>query len=502
MSHKKIAWLIGLIITMVIITACGGGGAGNGGSILAWVADGESMTNIPTEARGIIATMNDKGETGELFPVPANSSRIITCSEQAASPNRRFFTFYVGSNTGKLYIMDGGNTPKELDATASITCLGMGTLQYSPDSNRLGYITFAGDAIDKKLPTGTFIQRETSSGNEQLRYQNTAAFDISNSATAFISLFADNNNQFREAAIFHRTGDVPQELTTLFADENCQFRNAKITFAGDNRLAVMLGQECRNGNTWQFYSVNINNKSASLALSGNTGGQFFSDAAQSILIASPNGENVFFTLQDGVEINTTRLYAVRMNDIQQTQPRLVSAVMPRQPINRVYDYTIASAPVISYDGRWLGVVSKTPNNDYSVNIIDLTAPDSFPISISAGNRGDIISAMRFSANNQRLFYLAGGHSGASTSLFYADVITGTETRVIRGGYTGDILLSPDGNSAAITEWQLTQTPRQPNILHVSLVNIGNGQSTRLFNGGDFADGLVTNSRFAYLLWWR
>jgi len=493
---------MGLILIMFIASSCGGGGAGNGGAILAWVADGESMTNIPTEARGILASMNDKGETGEILAIPTNTSRVIACGDGANSPNRRFFAFFIGNATGKLYLTDNGNTPKELDTTAPLTCLGMGTLQYSPDSNRLGYIVFAGDAVDKKLPVGTFVQRESSSGNEQFRYENTAAFDLSNSASAFISLFADNNGQFREAAIFHRTGDNPQEITTLFADENCQFRNAKVTFSGDNRLAVLMGQECRNNSTWKFYSVDIAGKSASLALSGTAGGQFFSDSAQGSLIASPNGENIVFTVQDGVSIESTRLYMVKMNDIQENNPRIENAVMPRQPINRPYDYSVASAPVLSYDGRWLAVVSKSPNNDYAVNILDLTAPDNSPITIGAGNRGDVISAMRFSANNQRLFYITGGHSTNNNSLFYVDIASGTETRVIRGRYTGDILLSPDGNSAALMEWELTETPRQPNILHVSLVNIGNGQSSRLFSGGTLADGVVTGSRFAYLLWWR
>jgi WD40 repeat protein len=493
---------MGLLVVLFLASACGGGGAGNGGAFLVWVADGESMTNMTTEARGILATMNDKGETGELFAIPTSTSRVMACSDQATSPNRRFFTFYVGNNTGKLYVMDGGNAPKELDTTSPLTCLGMGTLQYSPDSNRLGYIVFAGDAIDKKLPTGTFIQREASSGAEQISYANTAAFDITNSASAFISLFENSSRQFKEAAIFHRTGDAPQEITTLFADENCQFRNAKVTFVGDNRLAVLLGQECVRNSTWKFYLVDIANKNANLVLSGEVGGQFFSDAAQGILIASPDGANIFFTVQDGVEINTTRLYAVKVADIQDADPRLTSAVMPRQPINRIYDYSVPAAPILSYDGRWLAVVGKTPNNDYSVNILDLTAPDSFPITIGAGNRGDVISAIRFSPDNKRLFYITGGNEGENNSLFYIDIATATETRVIRGRFTGDILLSSDGNSAALMEWELTETPRQPNILHVSLVNISSGQSTRLFSGGTFADGVVTGSRFAYLLWWR
>ena len=502
MSRKYSLWLMGLILIMFIASSCGGGGAGNGGAILAWVADGESMTNIPTEARGILASMNDKGETGEILAIPTNTSRVIACGEGANSPNRRFFAFFIGSVTGKLYVTDNGNTPKELDTTAPLTCLGMGTLQYSPDSNRLGYIVFAGDAVDKKLPIGTFVQRESSSGNEQFRYENTAAFDLSNSASTFISLFADNNGQFREAAIFHRTGDNPQEITTLFADEGCQFRNSKVTFAGDNRLAVLMGQECRNNSTWKFYSVDINGKSASLALSGTAGGQFFSDSAQGVLIASPNGENIVFTVQDGVSIESTRLYLVKMNDIQENNPRIENAIMPRQPINRPYDYSVASSPILSYDGRWLAVVSKSPNNDYAVNLLDLNSPDNSPIVIGAGNRGDVISAMRFSVNNQRLFYITGGHSTNNNSLFYVDIASGTETRVIRGRYTGDILLSPDGNSAALMEWELTEATRQPNILHVSLVNISSGQSSRLFSGGTLADGLVTGSRFAHLLWWR
>lgn len=503
MSRKFSIWLIGLTFVMVIIAGCGGGGgAGNGGSILAWVADGESMTNIPTQARGILASMNDKGETAEILAIPDSTSRVIACGDQANSLNRRFFAFFIGNATGKLYVMDGGNAPKELDTTAPLTCLGMGTLQYSPDSNRLGYMVFAGDAVDKKLPIGTFVQRESSSGNEQFRHDNTVAFDLNNSASAFISLFADNNNQFREAAVFHRTGDNPQEITTLFADEGCQFRNAKIAFAGDNRLAVLMGQECRNNSTWKFYSVDINGKSASLALSGTTGGQFFSDSAQGVLITSPNGDTVVFTVQDGIAIESTDLYMVKMNDIQETSPRIENAIMPRQPINRPYDYSIASAPVLSYDGKFLAVVSRSPNNDYALHILDLTAPDNAPITIGAGSRGDVISAMRFSANNQRLFYITGGHSTNNNSLFYVDIASATETRVIRGRYTGDIFLSSDGNSAALMEWEINETPRQSNVLHVSLVNISSGQSTRLFSGGTITDGQVTGGRFAHLLWWR
>ncbi|MCL4255646.1 MAG: hypothetical protein KJ043_17950, partial [Anaerolineae bacterium] len=245
MSQKRILLWICMGILSFIVTACGGGEtAGNGGAILTWVADGVSMTSMSTEARGILATMNDRGETGEIFAMPTNISRVIACTEQAASPNRRFFAFYIGGITGKLYVMDGGAPPKEYDTTAPLTCLGLGTLQYSPDSNRIGYITFAGDAVDKKMPTGIYIQRETGNGNEQFRLDNVAAFDLTNGATALVTVFADNNGQFKEAAILHRTGGNPEEVTPIFADEGCQFRSARATFAGDNRLAVLIGQEC------------------------------------------------------------------------------------------------------------------------------------------------------------------------------------------------------------------------------------------------------------------
>lgn len=503
MSQKRILLWICMGILSFIVTACGGGEtAGNGGAILTWVADGVSMTSMSTEARGILATMNDRGETGEIFAMPTNISRVIACTEQAASPNRRFFAFYIGGITGKLYVMDGGAPPKEYDTTAPLTCLGLGTLQYSPDSNRIGYITFAGDAVDKKMPTGIYIQRETGNGNEQFRLDNVAAFDLTNGATALVTVFADNNGQFKEAAILHRTGGNPEEVTPIFADEGCQFRSARATFAGDNRLAVLIGQECRTNSTWKFYLVDIPNKSASVALSGVTGGQFFSDSAQTILIASPNGENVFFTVQDGVAIESTNLYRVNMNNIQQTDPLIRNAIMPRQPINRPYDFTIAATPVTSYDGRWLGVVSRTPNNNYSVNLLDLNSGNSTPITMGAGVQGDVINTMQFSANNQRLFYVAGGHSGNTNSLLYIDVNSGAETRVIRGRYTGNIIISPDGNSVLLPEWQVIETPRQPNILHLSLINVGSGQSSQLFSGGNFADDQVTGSRFAYPLWWR
>jgi hypothetical protein len=504
MSQKRGLLIIFIMLMSMIISACGGGEtAGNGGPILTWITNGISMTNISTPERGILATMNDKGETGEIFAIPNNTTRVIACGEQATSPNRRFFAFYIGGITGKLYVMDGGAPPKEYDTTAPLTCLGMGTLQYSPDSNRIGYITFAGNAVDRKMPTGTYIQRETGNGNEQFRYDNVAAFDLNNNTTALVAIIADNNGQFKEAVVFRYTGgNTPEEITPIFADDGCQFRSARVTFASDNRLALLMGQECRNNSTWKFYTLDISNKIAAVALSGTTGGQFFSDSAQTILIASPNGENVVFTVQDGIAIESTNLYMVNMNSIQQSDPLVRYAIMPRQPFNRPYDFTNAATPVISSDGRWLGVVSRTPNNSYSVHVLDLNSPNGSLINISGGIQGDVISAIQFSPNNQRLFYIAGGHSGNNNSLFYIDINSALETRVIRGRYTGNIVISPDGNSIALLDWQVIDAPRQPNILHLSLINVGNGQSTQLYSGGTFADNVVTGSRFAYPLWWR
>lgn len=471
--------------------------------LLVWMAPGTEPGRQSVERPGRIALVDQRGRVEFVLDLTGGTTRVHACGEAATSPNGRYFAFYAGTENGTLYLVDGVRPPQRVADIRAAACVGNGSFRFTPNGERLGYIDFAPEAVNAPIATGMLYIHNSGSRQQNARFENVAAFDMQNDRTAFVSVYTNSQGEATEAALFiWRNNGDPDEVTTLFPSTGCQFTSAGVSWAQNGLLAVLMGQRCGNGRGtgWTAYTVNPGERSATQRLSGSAVGGFFSESRTNLIAASPQGDALFFTVPDGLGRNTVGVRSVQLTADPAPQNRVSNGLMPRITA-RIYEPPATALPARSPDGRWLAITSNSANNDAAIHILDLHAPDLPPITLPAGSRGDTILALSFSQDSRRLLFVAGGSGINNNSLFSVDLNTGVDTRVIRGRYT-QMVLSPDGSVAALSEWQIPSVARQPAYLNLMIVNLATNQSAALVQGARVTEGIVSDQHFVYPLAWR
>lgn len=471
-------------------------------TILVWQEAGASPAENSPSTPGELGLMDDAGGFTKLLDVPAQASRVQACGDEAVSPDGSMLALYVGLDSGTLYLMKGADAPQPVANVHGLACLGGGSFQYSPDSSRMGYIAFEDDAATSEFADGFLFLANTSDLSQVFRYENVVAFDLTDDGAAFVSFFTNNRNQAVEAAIFWWNGSAEREITTLRPDENCRYTSASVASTADGRLVVVLGHRCASGDTrtsWQLHRINVAERSTSMAGSDFLPGQFASFARTNQVRILPGGSEALFLLPDGITANTVGLMTVNLNDASTAE------VIQNQAVFPTFSGAPNAFPTLSPDGRWLALVTTSPNNDNTLNVIDLTDAAAPPITISAGSRGDVISDMAFSADSQRLIFIAGSPGtgrSSNNSLMALDLNTGSDFRIKRGRFARGLAVAPDGSAVVAMDYQVLQDERQPPYLNLVRIDADTSETTLLFEGADIVDGRVTNPYFAMPIGWR
>lgn len=468
--------------------------------LLLWIGPGEEAGDHSAQEPGQIVLMDQDGTSETLMDVPQGTSRVYACTESATSPDARYFAFFIGGlESGTLYVMDGAEDPVQVAEMSAMACMGMGTFQFAPDSSRFGYLDFEPGAVQSDFPQGMLHIVEADGLQEQNAFESVSGFDFGDGFVTFVSLFTDNQGNATEAAVNVWVTQNPDEISTLFASNGCEFHTGQVSVIDENRVVVLMSESCSSGSPrWSLYTVNIEMNVATLMLTGNAVSSYAWNARASTLQTSPDGAAAFFTYPDRLSISSVDLQATLIDDPQEGNILLNSGVMPRfeTVIPQIYDRDANASPVLSNNGRWMAIVSNDGNNNAAVNVIDLNAPELPPLTISAGSQGAIVSSMVFTPDNQRLLFVAGGHTGDNNSLFSVNLDSLTDSRILRGRYTREMVISPDSQFVALGEWI-------PNYLGLTVVNLENEQSGVLFAGVEFADdGQIASQDFVYPLSWR
>ena len=481
--------------------------------LLAWVGPGSVPGQQRPDAPGQVVYILPDGTLEPVLKLQPQTARVQPCgSTEATSPDGEHFAFFVGINAGgvrdrgTLYLINGtdANAQPVENELYGVTCIGAGLFEFSQDSTRLAYMDYPDGYNVARSPSARLFIKDTSTLETIAEYDNVAAFKMSETGAVFVSFFYNNEDEAVEVAFSTWDGVRDREIAALRAEENndCRYISASITDLPDGRMAAVLGYQCRIGVTssqWQLYIIDPATRSATQLRSAVAPGAYFPFSGTNRIFASPDGTQLYFTLPDGISNRT-----VALNTIQTTgettlrQIILQYAIMPTLSI-APYDAG-NHAPVLSQDGRWLALVRNTPDNDASLIVLDLAAPQLPPITIPARSRGDTIGEMLFLPDSTRLYFVSGANRAGDNSLFELDLATGSDFRVDRGRFEQGVL-SPDAAQTALMNWQIVDDD-EPAFLNLTALNLTTGLQATLFEGAAVINEDVTDQRFVYPLSWR
>ncbi len=460
-------------------------------SLLVWLDKG---TNPAKAGGGQIGLIDRSGTVTPLMDVPSTASRVTACGDTATSPDGRYFAFYIGGDSGNLYLTDGTNAPVMVDPISYLACLN--GLRYAPNSSRFGFIDYPANATKSEYAAGRLRIVNTSDLKELTYVDNVVAFDMDNGGAVYVKFFTNNKNEANEASVNLWDGTKEHEVVTVVpTDPPCRFTSAQVGISRDN-LLLMMGQRCTSGDKrtrWQLYTIDAVNGSATLAGSDFQPGGFVPYSRTNNLFFAPNGSTAYFTVPDGVTAYTVALASVNLSNMS------IGVPVPRQAVFPNFSGAPNAFPQLSPDGRWLSLVVTSPNADNQLLALDLNTPDASPITSGARSRGDIIPDLVFAPDSSHVYYIAGSSDNALYSL---DLGVGSEKRIARGNFAEGMALDPAGTTVALLNTATVSDTTQPPFLNLVLVDLTSGDLSTLYVGADTADGKVNNPRFAYPLAWR
>ncbi len=419
----------------------------------------QEVTAVPMMAEGILSvieTDNSRelvliGIDRTIIPVMSLSVNDVAamCSENAMSPNGEIAAVYAGgAERGTLHLMHGTSMPQPVAQLEYLTCV-LGNIAYTPDSAGLAYLEYPSGASRQEFARGTLRLIDTTSLGAVWSADNVVAFDMAEDGIAYVSFYTNSQNEADEAAINWYDNSSEREIATLIPNsEDCRFTSASVArVSSAGQTAAVIGQRCDGEPRmrWQFYVIG-DDASTTLVSSDTQPGDFVAFARNNILLASPNGAVLYFTVPDGLTANTVAIAAVDRVGLN------VDVIVPNQAIVPTFRGAANAEPRLSADGRWLGFTLTNPNNENTLYALDLEDRANPPITISAGARGDSLSSLAFLPDSARIAYVSGASEGGDNSLFTLNLSTGTETRVRRGNFGRHIALSPAGDQIALDEW--------------------------------------------------
>ena len=440
-----------------------------------------------------VVLLGSNGVKESLLSLPDNTVRVRPCGERSTSSDGTHFAFYVGgTETGVLHQITDDDVVQPIADVHTLACTGMGSFAYGDE--RLGFIDFLGSVGGTNFPLGE-LHLVDLTGNPIARHENAGAFDFSGETTAFISGFPNSDGDVTEVGVFRLdSADATSvEVSTLFSDEDCRFANSGITIIDTTQYIVVMGQSCPGGSEWQLYRIDAEANRATRELSGAAGGGFYADTRILSTFAAPSGLAFYFSYPNGWQRDRADLKSVMLSDVQDADPIVRFGVMPGfvTPTALNYDPDANALPAVSYDGRWVAVVSKDADSNTNLNLLDLNVPDLPPIVIPVNDVGDSISSLAFTLDSQRLLFVSGGYDGENNALFAVDLNSTSDERIIRGRFAEGIRPSPDIPFVALAQWSIENESRK---LEVVAVRLDSAQSEVVYTGA--SDELV------YLLSWR
>lgn len=435
--------------------------------LLAWI-------DVPldrTAARGgsRLTLISRTGSTREVAQFPPETTRVIPCGASG-----RYFALYAGGDTGALYLMNGTTLGAPVLLSYRLGCFDDRTAQFAPDGTRFGVIDYNPTAFTKEYADGVLRVYDTETRGEVASFEDIIAYTLTADGAALVRFYQNARGEAAEAALNWWDGVENREVLTLTpTGSDCRFTSAAITVRGSLGI-VSLGHRCTGeGTDWQVYAVDFETRIATLAASGDSGGAYVAYARTNNVWLSPDGAHILLTVPDGVSVRTAALLAINLNDLSVTQ------VIDRQMLLPHHE-DVQNRLWLSPDGAWLAafITSPTPGvGGLKLAVVNLDEPGE-PLTVDLGM--DTADGVIFDGST--LYYVQSTSSLTATGSVNAlDLTLGTPRRVVRGLFSGRLVVTADQQTGALA---LTDgiSDEQPHRDVVGL-NMRTGTLVTFYDGG-------------------
>lgn len=419
-----------LVMALMLPTVALGQG---GPETLAWQVGG---TLGRPEGTGTLLWEAADTDPIRLMDVPNEGpgTRVFACGSDALLPatddSPALLMTFIGAERGGLYSVPLGGDPVRIGDAHALACIGPDRATFSPDGARWAYIDYPADETRSgSFANGTLRVLEMPAGTETASYDDVIAFALEDAALYYVQFFTNAQGLADEAVLTVTTGDSTREWAALAPAEGCDWTSAALDVSPDGEQVIFsLGEHCPGGSQWRLFSLMAGEAPVEHVYMP-SGGAFLPATTINQVRYLPGGDQVLAMFPNGRGATIGNLVMV---DLVNNAVTLVTEGV-----------TVDSAPdgraqhmQLSPGGRYLAYVSSTANNELFLHRLELDGSVE-PVTLSAGPRGDAISAYAWRPDGG-LVYVAGGVDGGDNSVFLLPAGASEAQRVARGKFLRDM----------------------------------------------------------------
>jgi len=432
--------------------------------VLANVYQASISAQAPFDVRVIVweSTPKDNGQVEVLtpagvdnvlvdFPAGDQGNWAERCGQDYWAAKGQGAAIFAGAAQGSIAIYPlAGGDPISLGTANRMACAGPATFQFSPKGQRVGYINYATDAVDRSFPYGNIVFYDAATGTQQATFDWGTAFTLYDDGALMLRMYPDGKGNATEADLDWWDGSAKQTLVTLEPvyppdkkKVECGFTSGSVARVG-NSAYVLTGQKCATGaSNWRLVSVPMNGGAATEIAFGQPGGGFFSESFTTELFPTKDGKGFLVAVPSGLARNTVRLQWVtpdgQVTPILEGQHILADRFGERLSEGRHM--------MLSADGSTLAFVTVTGSGYQSLWLLDLSTPGGTPVLIQEQGANERIFQYIWSPTNV-LYYIGGSIESNSLS----SVTPGGSPKRIERGRFFQLAVSYDGHKVAVAEW--------------------------------------------------
>jgi hypothetical protein len=386
------------------------------------------------------------------FPPGKNNTLAKRCGQDYWVGGGQSAALYIGGVEGDiaLYPVAGG-APVNLAKVYRMTCSGTFSFQTAPNGQRVGFIDYAPDAVDREYAYGNLRFFDATAGTELATFDWTNTFTLYDDGALMLRIFPDGKGNGTEADVVWWDGAGRRTLTTLeptyppdVEDVDCGITGGAMTRIGDSAY-VLVAQECEIAmpRNWQIVRVPMAGGAPTEVAAGVPVGGVFSESFTTELFPALDGSGVLMAIPSGLTRNTVSLIWVTVDGV-------VTPVLEGKHIisNRYGEFLTEGRHLqLAMNGAALAFVTVTGNGEQALWMLGLSTTGGQPILLEEEGPNQRIFQYLWGGNNT-LYFAAGSIESSS---LYAATQDGATQRLERGRFYR-LAVSYAGDKVAAAEW--------------------------------------------------